>query len=924
MVSMRSIVSYLVLLGSSVVVAAAPIVPSFERFHTQDDKQLADGGRLLLGELNCTSCHNLAGTLRDKKYVIPKRAPVLTNVGDRVRPERLRTMVANPLGTKPGTTMPDVLHGLPAVEKETKVEALVHFLASTATNGLRDAIPDKKAAQRGEKLFHEIGCTACHQPGDPKAAVIPTSVPIGDPSKKYTLDSLAKFLRDPLAVRPSGRMPSLNLTDKEARDVATWFLRNVEGEPNVRYEYYEGQFEKLPDFSKLTPTATGVCSGFDIEVAKRDNDYAIRFEAYLTLEKSDPLTFYMRSDDGSRLIIGDQVVIDNDGVHPPSEKNWEWKMQPGVHKIVIEYFNGGGGAELSLEMQSRGQNQPRLMVDSYVTASPTAGVPSAKKFAVDPAKVAQGRELYASLGCASCHELKENDKAVASTLTGPALDKIVATDRSCLAADAKERSNKTPNFGLSTQQTKAIVAAIADLKQVKIEQGKAPDLDSKQLIAHTLSTFNCIACHARDGRGGPEDARNELFLTTVKEMGDEGRIPPRLDGVGGKLTGSWMKQLLNEGSKDRAYMLTKMPRFSANNIGHLADPLYELDKLPPLEIPEINEPEYRIKGDGRMLIGAKGFSCIKCHNFDKLTAEGVPGINFTIFTKRLREEWFHRYVRDPQSFRPGTRMPSAWPKTGKSLLPRLLEGSCDKQIAAVWTYLKDGTKAAVPLGMGVDPIELVAGEKALIYRNFIEGSGPRAIGVAHPEKANFAFDADDLRLAIIWHGAFIDASKHWTARGSGFQTPLGDHILQLVAGPPLAVMTDLRASWPTVRSREMGYRLLGYKLGEQDRPTLRYQFKDITIEDYIRPASAETSPNLIRTLTLHADQSVPNLYFRAAAGNQIEAQPDGWYQIDKMWRMRIVTSGGAPIVRKGEKQTELLVPIHWQGTAAVIEQEFDW
>ena len=66
-------------------------------------------------------------------------------------------------------------------------------------------------------------------------------------------------------------------------------------------------------------------------------------------------------------------------------------------------------------------------------------------------------------------------------------------------------------------------------------------------------------------------------------MGDEGRLPPKLDGVGGKLTEKWLKQLLNEGSKDRQYMLTKMPRFGANNIGHLATPLYELDKLPQIE-----------------------------------------------------------------------------------------------------------------------------------------------------------------------------------------------------------------------------------------------------------------------------------------------------------------------------------------------------
>ena len=61
-------------------------------------------------------------------------------------------------------------------------------------------------------------------------------------------------------------------------------------------------------------------------------------------------------------------------------------------------------------------------------------------------------------------------------------------------------------------------------------------------------------------------------------------------------------------------------------------------------------------------------------------------------------------------------------------------------------------------------IELVATNEAIIYRNFIEGAGTRAIGVGYPEKANLAFDANELRLARIWQGSFIDASRHRTGR----------------------------------------------------------------------------------------------------------------------------------------------------------------
>ena len=42
-------------------------------------------------------------------------------------------------------------------------------------------------------------------------------------------------------------------------------------------------------------------------------------------------------------------------------------------------------------------------------------------------------------------------------------------------------------------------------------------------------------------------------------------------------------------------------------------------------------------------------------------------------------------------------MPSAWPNGG-SALPKVLEGDTAQQLAAIWLYLSEGTKATVPYG----------------------------------------------------------------------------------------------------------------------------------------------------------------------------------------------------------------------------------
>src|SRR5439155_2947631 len=153
----------------------------------------------------------------------------------------------------------------------------------------------------------------------------------------------------------------------------------------------------------------------------------------------------------------------------------------------------------------------------------------------------------------------------------------------------------------------------------------------------------------------------------------------------------------------------------------------------------------------------------------------------------------------PQAIRPGTRMPASWPD-GKSFYPTLLDGQAAAQIEAIWVYLKDGSGAQMPVGIGRQYLPLTPTNGAILYRNFITGAGTKAIAVGYPEKVSIAFDARELRLALLWQGAFIDAARHWTDRGSGFEGPLGDNILKLPGGPDVAVLDTETAAWPAVAS----------------------------------------------------------------------------------------------------------------------------
>lgn len=923
-------------------VAPSPKIPAFVRFHGTPSLDDVAAGKLLLGELNCTSCHAADAALGE--HITPKKSPILSDVGNRVRPEWIRKLLTDPQQVKPGTTMPDVLVGLTAREKARRVEALTHFLASTATVIPWDRYVDKGSIGRGEKLFHDVGCAACHGSRKDKEGVepLPFMLTLRNPATKYTAATLSMFLNDPHKVRPSGRMPSLNLTPEESRDIAAYFLKDIVPPANFTYELYDGRWNVLPDWSNFKPKQKGKIAGLDLSPAGDAKNFGMIFRGYFRLDKDSNMPFRLASDDGSKLFIDDVLIIENDGIHPMQDREGKAVLKAGVHKLRIEFFNSGGERDLNAEYRFSGNETWRNLAQ-LVTLEETGNPNDDTAFKVDKELAAEGRKLFASSGCASCHELNDGKDKIASTVTAKRLTQLVA-GKACAVNknETKADAAANPNFSLSDSQQKAIGAALGWLAEVQLD-GKLERPTAAAKLKHTLVTFNCYACHRRDAIGGVDmtpglDLNDDgvpdvdpaaerlaaLFTSTVPEMGDEGRLPPRLDNVGAKMSEHWLRQTLSKGAKERPYMKAVMPKFGSS-IDKLHEVFIALDKPQEADEVEFSEPPYRVKADGRLLIGTKGFSCVKCHNFNKEKAEGIPGIDLTILAKRVRPEWFARYVRDPQQIRPGTRMPTVFPN-GKSPMPEVLGGDVDKQIAALWMYLSDGEKAAVPVGVGGTPIELVAKTEPVIYRNFLADVGPRAVAVAFPEKANYAFDANDLRPALIWHGAFIDAAKHWSGRGQGFQPPLGDDVVKLGTGPNFAKLKNAEEPWPTKTAKELGYHFRGYRLETDRRPVFNYELDGgATVTDDYRPVKGAKQPGLLRVLNVYAPKAGDDLWFRAVSAKEIKPAVDGWYTVDGLWRVRIAAQGETPIVRSGPNGQELIVRVPHGGDArAIIEQEFAW
>ena len=464
-----------------------------------------------------------------------------------------------------------------------------------------------------------------------------------------------------------------------------------------------------------------------------------------------------------------------------------------------------------------------------------------------------GEAYFRSLGCAQCHEPEQAQKDFAT-----AFAKLDLT-KNC----------STASYSLSLEQKGVLT---------KVKPAEHPEkMSLESQVNLKMAQLNCFACHERDELGGVTADRDSYFTTSNLNLGEQARIPPSLTGVGAKLKSAALRRVLTSDGAVRPYLLTRMPRFGTENVEDLVAWLGSVDQSEPLEIERLPDKRAAMKV-GHELVGEKNLACNACHTFFNEKTTTLNALDMTVMWERLQEDWFHRYLRNPQEFHDSTIMPGFWPN-GKSVRPEVLEGNRDQQIDAIWQYLSKGKESRRPAGVRPEPILYgpANGEAVMLRRQF-QGIGKRGIGVGYPSGINLSFDAEKLALGSLWKGAFGEMSPVWRGQGAGFVKEAGEGVVRFPAGPSFAVLESGEESWPVIEegTRELDYRFLGYSLDGKQRPTFRYAFAGIEVEDQFLDVAE--GPALVRRLVFDGEAPA-NLYFRAAGGEALavkEGSESAW------------------------------------------------
>jgi hypothetical protein len=216
----------------------------------------------------------------------------------------------------------------------------------------------------------------------------------------------------------------------------------------LQYKFYTtaAAWSVLPNFATLTPVKTGVSQNTDITVATQSTNYGFLWQGYLQVPVNGTYSFQTTSDDGSAFWFNSPTptgtpTVNNDGLHGSQSKTSSaLNLTAGIYPVCIEYFQAGGGANMSISWACTalfGNTTQQAIANTYfkgsyvnagsVPAVPTNVTATATAFNKinltwkDNSNNETGFEVYRSTSSSGTYNIVSTTVANATTFTDSTL-----------------------------------------------------------------------------------------------------------------------------------------------------------------------------------------------------------------------------------------------------------------------------------------------------------------------------------------------------------------------------------------------------------------------------------------------------------------------------------------------------------------------
>ena len=494
-----------------------------QRCHAQqrwvDSAPVYEKGKGLFIDKGCHGCHAVKGYEN-----LARVAPELTRIKSKVTGEWLVDWIQNPKAFYPETRMPmfvfdeyQVGAENPAdnvakmAHKELQVAVATKIAAYLWQNSAPTAampygkFPGGGDAANGKKLAEIVGCNGCHVTGERGNHRAPPLTKAG--AKMASADWIWNWIRNPRWHADTTTMPSLRLSEQEAKDITAWLWSN--GQANRPKENAE-LITKLEDPVNATAGSLLVaqwgCAGCHL-IKGHEKDGRIGPELTLFGEKKPFELAFGDSDVPEKWLAWTEGKIHNPrqyvDVRSAARMPWFGLDKDEIHALTV-YLNGQRNLRTPPDMQ--------------------------KQFVGRNHVVERGRELVNRYGCVGCHTIEGRGGEILAfnkdrTLQPPNLKAAGLKVSSEFLVDFLKNPGehtirpwvkiRMPTFPLSNEERADIVAYLRAIEGIDapFDQPAAGGFDAKLVAAgeKDLQAFGCKSCHPWKGSRSEtiDPAKNE-------------------------------------------------------------------------------------------------------------------------------------------------------------------------------------------------------------------------------------------------------------------------------------------------------------------------------------------------------------------------------------------------------------------------------
>jgi mono/diheme cytochrome c family protein len=294
-------------------------------------------------------------------------------------------------------------------------------------------------------------------------------------------------------------------------------------------------------------------------------------------------------------------------------------------------------------------------VESANLAAWLLGSSLEKSAAVDAGDVARGKELYATVGCAQCHD--------GAAPKATALAKLSGKDK-CSTAD----------YSLKAEDAAALKTFLAEGVKSLANQ------DRREAGLRLVEKMQCAACHAHNGtqeRLAGFHGETKHLLTHEQHLVDQSRPPMSLFAE--KLDEKYFAAALKGERKksERPWLLMRMPAFPKAQADLAVFAMRRTAGAGFLG----KEPKFDEAKAAKGAEIAKTYACAICHSVGSAkptAAFECEGVNLAHTSERMNYEHYVRWMKTPQRYWNGTKMPPY--------------GLNDDQLTDLWHWLEKTKK----------------------------------------------------------------------------------------------------------------------------------------------------------------------------------------------------------------------------------------